>query len=157
MTAPVAVAVRRMTAADLDPVLALAQNLHSAPHWQRQAYLNALDPLAMPRRIALVAAELQSGAVMGFAVASLLPPEAELETMAVAPARQRQGIGRILFAALAADLKAAGATDLLLEVRASNQAALGFYRVQGFVQAGLRHGYYAEPKEDAVLMRLGLA
>jgi ribosomal-protein-alanine N-acetyltransferase len=45
----------------------------------------------------------------------------------------------------------------MLEVRASNQAALGFYRGQGFRETGRRPRYYADPEEDAVLMLLNLA
>jgi ribosomal-protein-alanine N-acetyltransferase len=48
-------------------------------------------------------------------------------------------------------------TEVLLEVRASNSAALAFYRALGFAIAGRRPLYYADPIEDAVLMELRLA
>jgi ribosomal-protein-alanine N-acetyltransferase len=148
--------IRRMTASDLDRVLAIAENLPQAPHWPRPAYLNAINPESTPRRIALVAADLVPGSVLGFAVASLLPPQAELETIAVAPENQRQRLGQYLFQALAAELQAAAVSELLLEVRASNQPALAFYQSLGFAKIGVRPGYYADPKEDAVLMSLPL-
>ena len=44
-----------------------------------------------------------------------------------------------------------------LEVRASNEAALRLYRRAGFRAIGRRRGYYADPIEDAVLLRLDLA
>ena len=120
--------VRRMTPADLDRVMEIAGSLKKAPQWPRSAYLAALEPDAAPRRIALVA-EYPSGAmeshpsdknkdaarvghtesmgqsnqVAGFAVASLMPPEAELEIIAVAPAVQRQGLAVWLFEALIAE------------------------------------------------------
>lgn len=145
-----------MTAADLVQVLAIARCLLDAPHWPQSAYLNAIDSKSTPRRIALVAAEPHAGSVVGFTVASLLPPQAELETIAVAAENQRQGLGKQLFRALAVALKGAGANELLLEVRPSNRPALAFYGSLGFVQSGLRPGYYADPIEDAVLMRLPL-
>ncbi len=149
-----------MNAADLAQVLAIAESLSEAPRWPRWTYLKAITPESTPRRIALVVAESEAGprpgAVLGFAVASLLPPQAELETIAVATESQRQGLGRQILHALAAELKAAGARELLLEVRASNRPALAFYRSLGFVQTGLRPGYYADPTEDAVLMSLQL-
>jgi ribosomal-protein-alanine N-acetyltransferase len=154
MKLPEGVEIRRMTAADLDRVLAIAQNLPLAPHWPRSAYLNAIDPASTPRRIALVAGGPQPGSILGFAVASLVPPQAELETVAVAPESQRRGLGQYLFQALATELKAAGVADFLLEVRTSNQPALAFYRALGFVKTSLRPSYYADPIEDAVLMRL---
>jgi [ribosomal protein S18]-alanine N-acetyltransferase len=158
MTPLEGVEIRRMTAADLDRVLAIAQNLPQTTHWPQSAWLNAInsqfEPESTPRRIALVAANRQPGSILGFAVASLLPPQAELETIAVAPESQRLGLGQRLFQALAAELKAAGVDDVLLEVRASNQTAQAFYQALGFVKTRLRPGYYADPIEDAVLMRL---
>jgi ribosomal-protein-alanine N-acetyltransferase len=148
--------IRPMAAADLARVLAIDRGLPEAPHWPLSAYLNAVDSKSMPRRIALVAAGLQAGPVLGFTVASLLPPLAELETIAVAAENQRQGLGRQLFLALAVELRAAGANELLLEARPSNQPALALYRSLGFVQSGLRPGYYADPIEDAILMCLPL-
>jgi len=97
------------------------------------------------------------GPILGFAVASLLPPQAELETIAVAPESQQLGLGERIFQALAAELKAAGVSELQLEVRASNHPALAFYRALGFVKTSLRPSYYADPIEDAVLMHLPLA
>jgi ribosomal-protein-alanine N-acetyltransferase len=145
-----------MTADDLAQVLALAESLPEAPHWPQSAYLSAIDRNSKPLRVALVAGGPQSGSVLSFAVASLLPPQAELETIAVAPASQRQGLGEFLFHALATELQAAGIREILLEVRSSNRPALAFYQLLGFSQTGIRPGYYADPIEDAVLMRLPL-
>ena len=144
-----------MTPADLDRVLEIAASLKEAPHWPRSAYLAALDPQAAPKRIALVA-EYSAGVVAGFAVASLLPPEAELESIAVSLALQRRGLALQLFRALVDGFRLARIDEVLLELRASNRPALGLYRTLGFVDAGRRSRYYQEPGEDAVLLRLGL-
>ena len=71
-------------------------------------------------------------------------------------AAQRHGLARRLFAELAAELGWAKITEILLEVRASNDSALGLYRCLGFVETGRRPRYYQDPVEDAVLMRLRL-
>jgi ribosomal-protein-alanine N-acetyltransferase len=162
--------IRHMTPADLGQVMEIAESLNKAPHWPRSAYLTALDHEAAPPRIALVAegpvigAGAPSGnssllewkAVAGFAVASLLQSQAELEIIAVAPQLQRRGLAQRLFAALAGELRAALAIEVILEARASNQPALGFYRRLGFTETGRRRSYYHDPVEDAVLMRLWL-
>ena len=148
--------IRPMTPSDLDRVMEIAASLEAAPHWQPADYRTVLDPAAVPRRIALVAEEGAAGIVAGFAVASLLPPQAELETIAVASAFQRRGLAWKLFALLAGELHTAQVTELLLEVRASNCAALGLYLRLGFVETGRRPRYYQNPVEDAVLMRLRL-
>ena len=111
--------IRPMTAADLDQVVEIAQALQQAPHWPRTAYLDAMNPTATPCRIALVARAPQketseaSGSILGFAVASLVSPQAELETIAVAAEAQRQGVARRLLAALNAELLRLGSPKLL--------------------------------------------
>ncbi|MDE3188627.1 MAG: ribosomal protein S18-alanine N-acetyltransferase [Acidobacteriota bacterium] len=148
--------IRPMTAADLDRVIEIAASLSQAPHWPREVYAAALDADAAPRRIALVAEDAASGITAGFAMASLTPPEAELETIAVAAGLQRRGLARQLFQTLARALRQQQVRVTLLEVRASNEQALAFYRALGFEAAGRRRRYYADPIEDAALMRLVL-
>ena len=153
-----AVQICRMTEADLDRVMEIARKLKELPSWTLVNYLAALDldpnPDAAPRRIAL-AVEV-GGKVMGLTVASLLPPQAELEIIAVDAQFQRRGLARRLFEELAAEVGKAGVREVILEVRASNLPALGLYRRLGFVETGRRPRYYQAPAEDAVLMRLGL-
>jgi ribosomal-protein-alanine N-acetyltransferase len=148
--------VRRMDIADLDRVMEIAQNLGAAPHWPPAAYREVLAPVAGPPRIALVAIDPYTNAVAGFAVVSLVAPQAELETIVVAADRQRRGVGRRLMRALTVELRLAAVVEILLEVRASNQPALAFYRRLGFLETGRRPRYYADPEEDAVLMSLHL-
>lgn len=147
------VRVRRMGEADLEAVMAIAGSLRDAPHWGRAVYVAALDAGATPRRIALVA---EGDAVMGFVVASVVTPQAELETIAVAAGEQGRGIGRKLMFALVEELKGVGVGEVLLEVRASNERALRFYRSLGWDETGRRPRYYGNPEEDAVLMGLKL-
>jgi ribosomal-protein-alanine acetyltransferase len=94
--------------------------------------------------------------VLGFAIAGVVVPEAELETIAITPERQRCGLGVLLLRALADELRKELVRELRLEVRASNHMALGFYSAQGFEETARRPRYYADPEEDAVLMRLTL-
>jgi [ribosomal protein S18]-alanine N-acetyltransferase len=150
--------LRPMTAADVAAVLEIAESLPHAPRWSRAAYLTALDPDSPLRRIALVAESgLPERKIAGFVVAVLIPPAAELETIAVAMRTQRRGVARQLFTALSDELRASDMTEVTLEVRASNLPALGFYRALGFAHSGRRTRYYADPVEDAVLMRLNLS
>lgn len=148
------VQIRRMVEADVPRVMAIASSLPEAPRWPVSAYLDALNPESPARRIALVAAASEQ--VQGFAVASLLPPQAELETIAVASQNQRQGLSRLLFDALLLELHKEGVAEVALEVRASNRVAMAFYRSAGFGQKGIRRSYYVDPVEDAVLMGLRL-
>jgi ribosomal-protein-alanine N-acetyltransferase len=143
--------IRPMGAEDIDPVMAIAAGLEAAPHWQRPAYEAAIDPEGMPGRVALIA-EL-GGELIGFAVASFVPPQAELETIAVSAAHQRCGAGSVLLGALVRELASRGALEVALEVRASNTAALAFYRGHSFVECGRRPGYYPPPERHGPVSR----
>jgi ribosomal-protein-alanine N-acetyltransferase len=145
-----------MTPADLDRVIEIERSLEHAPHWPRSAWLSALDAHSTPPRLALVATHPQSGELAAFAVASLLPPQAELEMIAVAPEFQRRGLARLLFAAVTGELRARQVTEVSLEVRAANRPALALYRKLGFNETARRPRYYADPVEDAILLSLRL-
>jgi [ribosomal protein S18]-alanine N-acetyltransferase len=91
--------------------------------------------------------------------------DAEVMTIAVAPAAQQQGIGRRLLAALVDGAEKRGAGRLLLEVRADNVAARNLYAATGFDQVGTRAGYYHGSGRDsgtghgvdALILSLGLS
>jgi ribosomal-protein-alanine N-acetyltransferase len=135
---------------DVPHVTEIADDLDHAPPWSSAVYRRALDPDASPPRITLVA-EDQTG-VIGFLVAVLLPPQAELEIIAVRRPAQRQGVARSLLAVLMARLSEHRITDLLLEVRESNRPARRLYRSLGFRETGRRPAYYFDPQEDAILL-----
>lgn len=89
------------------------------------------------------------GEVAGFAVWQELPGgEAELLNLAVDPRLRRRGAGRAL-------VEVMEGRRVWLEVRASNEAAIRFYRSLGFAVCGVRRRYYRDPDEDAVLMARG--
>ena len=82
---------------------------------------------------------------------------AELIDLRVMTSCRRQGLGKQL---LWASLRAlAGVTQVDLEVRDSNIAALSLYRSLSFQETGRRRDYYAldNGREDAVLMTLALS
>ncbi|MGP8251022.1 MAG: ribosomal protein S18-alanine N-acetyltransferase [Terracidiphilus sp.] len=151
-----AINIRPLAESDLPRVLRIAESANEAPRWPRQTFVEMLSGEFLSRRIALVATDSGSGEALGFAVASLVPPEAELENIAVAREVQRRGIGRLLLSELVQELRHAGIETLLLEVRASNSAAIDLYSSFGFNESGRRSRYYSSPVEDAVLMTLKL-
>ena len=147
--------IRPMAPADVDAVIAIAAGLRDAPHWPRSAYEAAFVMGVWPLRIALVA-EAADSTIAGFLVAALIPPSAELESIVVAPQFQRQGVARELLRYLLHDIRPRQCSEILLEVRPSNQAGLAFYGALGFEENGRRPAYYADPVEDGLLMRLAI-
>jgi ribosomal-protein-alanine N-acetyltransferase len=151
--------IRPMTPVDLDAVMEIAAGLGDAPLWPRSGYEAALVPGAWPHRVALVAeqqTEFAQPQIAAFLVAALVPPQAELESIAVAAEFQRKGIARQLLGELLTQLRACHCSEFFLEVRASNHPARAFYHALGFTETGRRAAYYAKPIEDAILMRLAL-
>lgn len=85
--------------------------------------------------------------------------ELHIHNIFVPLAMQRRGHARAVLQTALAEAKAAGATRCLLEVRAGNAAAIGLYRALGFVDCGMRKGYYRHEhgREDALLMECPLS
>ncbi len=78
--------------------------------------------------------------------------EAHITEIAVREGLRGQGIGELL---LIGSLRAAleyGSSVVTLEARASNFVAHRLYEKYGFKSAGVRKGYYADNREDAVIM-----
>jgi [ribosomal protein S18]-alanine N-acetyltransferase len=81
--------------------------------------------------------------------------QAEVLTLAVAPAARRRGIGAALLAAAMQDAGRRGAAALFLEVAGANAAARALYARMGFRDVGRRRRYYADGT-DALVMRAAL-
>lgn len=143
------VELRRMRWWDLDAVVALELALFPQP-WSAETFLSELA--YVPESRWYVVAE-SDGDLVGYAGLRAVPPEGDVQTLAVAPATQGRGVGRTLLDALLAEAVRRGCTQVFLEVRSDNPAALGLYGSRGFERQGLRRGYYG-PGEDAVIMRL---
>lgn len=128
-------------------VAALEGETFSAPWSQSSIEGELRNPLSLW----LVA--LDGAQVVGYVGSQTVLGEADMMNLAVAPSHRRQGIGMALVNALVSALQAREATSLTLEVRASNEAAIGLYQQAGFAQVGRRPRYYTKPTEDALILR----
>jgi [ribosomal protein S18]-alanine N-acetyltransferase len=146
--------IRAMREDDVDRVLMIAGSAKTAPQWPRNVYESTIASAGVPLRVALIAED--ASGIVGFAVASALSGQAELESIAVAGEAQKQGVGTALLQGVIGAVKLLGAEEIVLEVRASNQTAASLYARAGFAEVGRRRGYYVNPAEDAVLLRWGL-
>ena len=141
-----------MRSSDLARVLEIETASFATP-WSSRTFLNLLRrPNA-----ALLVAEYVHGAILGYAVLWFAGPEAELGDLAVAPDLRGRGVGSALVDAVIREAAGRGATEIYLEVRESNEAAHKLYERHGFEVVSRRDDYYADPVEDALVMRLRLA
>ncbi|MDQ1364153.1 MAG: [ribosomal protein S18]-alanine N-acetyltransferase [Acidimicrobiaceae bacterium] len=93
-----------------------------------------------------------NGLVVGYCGLMLVEGDGHITNIAVDPAWHRHQIGTRLLLNAARQAAARDATRLTLEVRMSNRAAQELYRKFGFEAAGVRKNYYAESREDALIM-----
>ena len=91
----------------------------------------------------------------GFVLARTAAGEAEILTLAVAPAARGRGLGRALLQAAISKARAFGAQTMFLEVGTDNPSALALYAALGFTKVGDRKAYYQG--RDALVLRLPLA
>jgi ribosomal-protein-alanine N-acetyltransferase len=164
--------VRVAESADVAGVVALERGIAKAPHWVEAEYVGILDKGgdedkrgdddkggdgAIRRCFFVAVAERR---LLGFAVGKVIGSDpdglGELESVAVEAAARRRGVGRALCGAVASWCRNQGVAALELEVRAGSGGAIALYAGLGFVVAGRRAGYYREPVEDALQMRLEL-
>jgi ribosomal-protein-alanine N-acetyltransferase len=88
----------------------------------------------------------------GFLLARSVFENLEILKVGVLPAYQRLGIGTRLMEAAYTEGIRRGCRRCFLEVRASNQVAIGFYNAHKFRVTGRRTDYYSNPAEDALIM-----
>lgn len=134
-----------MVAADASRCAELEKMLFTGDDpWGPEAFLDALAAghYYLAARV--------DGVLVGYAGLAREGDEAEIHTLAVDPAYQRQGIGRALLRAL---LEHACGATVFLEVRTDNEAAIQLYRSEGFEVIGMRRGYYRPSGADAFTMR----
>jgi [ribosomal protein S18]-alanine N-acetyltransferase len=149
-----AVVLRKMTHADLPAVLALEHALFGDEAWTEGMLASELAGVASGRYY-LVAEE--AGELAGYA--GLLTPgggQADVLTLAVAEQRWGQGLGAALLDALLGEAGRRGCSEVFLEVRVDNHRAQRLYQRRGFVEIGIRRGYYQPSGTDALVMRLTL-
>ena len=97
------------------------------------------------------------GEMCGFSVLDRsLVTEAEIHNVAILPEYRGKKLSRLLMDAMVSTARENGVTRIMLEVRASNQAAISLYTAYGFEKVGIRAGYYRNPTENAILMDLML-
>jgi ribosomal-protein-alanine N-acetyltransferase len=140
--------LRDMTEADLDGVLRIEREVHAHP-WTLGNFSDALRS-----GYECKVYENEAGEMLGYAVLMLAVDEAELLDIAIGAQHQRQGRGRKLLEEMMVLARRRDMRRMVLEVRASNAAAIGLYRRAGFADIGLRRDYYPAEhgREDAILM-----
>ncbi len=143
--------LRRMTADDLDTVVAIEQRAFSHP-WSRKLYEDALSSYQCH-------VLEQDGRHLGHAVMQYIVDEAHLLNIVIAVDHQGQGLGARLLEQLLEQARERNCSSCFLEVRESNDSAYRLYERFGFNEIDRRRNYYptSSGHEDARVMVCTLA
>jgi len=148
--------IRAFERADASAVAQLAATSPQAAQWPESSYAEMLN--AGYRAWVAVAADggSNAGAITGFLITRTVAPDAEILNLAVEPRYRRTGTASALLHAAIGELASAKVQRVYLEVRASNSAAISFYKRHLFRGTGVRPAYHQHPVEDALLMERAL-
>ena len=138
--------VRELKVEDSAAVAEMEQQIFSDP-WSEKSVMETVQQ----KQSVCFAAE-KAGHLLGYLLVYHAADEAEIARIAVQKEARRQGAAGKLMQALEHYCEEHKMEKLLLDVRESNEAARSFYTKNGFVEDGIRQGFYTNPSEDAVLM-----
>ena len=137
-----------------------AQDIKAIQVIEQQAYPNPwsdrimLDCINAGYQCIKMSHEDTPESIKAYAFLMIGVEESHLLNITVDPVLLRQGLARKLMHRLFLISRINHATQMILEVRASNEAAIGLYQKLGFKTIGTRRNYYQYNgiKEDAVVM-----
>lgn len=135
-----------MTENDLDAIMAIEAQCFTLP-WSRASYEGELSNKFSTYLVIDI-----EGDIAAYGGVWTVFEEGRITNIAVAPAYRGRGLGEALLNALEQEVRRRKGTLLLLEVRASNAAAIRLYQKLGFIQTGVRPQYYSDNNEDALSM-----
>lgn len=138
--------VRPMTSQDIGAVVWLEQ-VCFFESWPESMIRSGLDS-----RLDTYFVYEDHGRILGYSVLRILADEGEIQRIAVEPKFRRLGVARKLMEAMVTFSRWRGVGAIALEVRPSNEGARKLYDFYGFREEAVRHSYYRNPIEDAIIM-----
>ncbi len=135
--------------ADAPGVAAIERECFSEP-WSENAILESHDA-----GTAFFTAR-SGGKIAGYAGVRVISGTGYITNIAVNGETRKKGIGGALVNRICAACREAKASEVTLEVRVSNLAAINLYGKNGFYAVGKRKNFYRAPREDALLMTKSL-
>ena len=137
------VTVRPMETKDLDRVCQMEQESFSMP-WKREDFEKLIEDAGS------IYLEIEiDGYVIGAAGYTDMVGDGYINNVVIDKEYRGRGYSKKLMEAVIESGKETGIYDYTLEVRVSNLPAIRLYEAVGFENAGVRKGFYDQPKEDA--------
>ena len=117
--------------------------------WHRRAFENELACTDAAQYAVLAPGDRR---IIGYLFVRIVSREMHLLKIAVAPRWRRRGVAAWTLKQCFAGARRKGIEQVILEVRATNRAAIGLYFTLGFAVIGTRRRYYSDTGEDALVM-----
>jgi ribosomal-protein-alanine N-acetyltransferase len=133
---------------DLAGVMEVDRSSFATP-WTREMYDAERQNSSISFIVVLRTPECR---VAGYCSFWLVIDEVHINNVAVRPEYRGRGFGRRLIERAIEDGRRRGAIRALLEVRSGNAPARQLYEKLGFAAIGVRHAYYSEPVDDALVL-----
>lgn len=147
-------ALERASLLDLEALVELERRCHSHP-WSARNFREELGDAARGSVIVLRTPFRPTDSargIVGYCAYKVVAGEMHLLNLAVAPEHRRGGLGGFLLARALDQGARRGAERAFLEVRFGNREAQALYERFGFVVVAVRRDYYADPREDALVL-----
>jgi len=141
---PARVEFRQAGIADLDCLYRMEQRSYPHP-WSRKQFA---DELTVENGFVEIIEYDQQ--LAGYCCCRLVDVDLEILNIAIDPLLRQRGLGQSLLQRVLSEARRKGVEQVLLEVRAGNQAARELYLRNRFTEVGRRRGYYRDG-EDALL------
>jgi ribosomal-protein-alanine N-acetyltransferase len=134
-------------------IAALAEIETRCPHAAGWGFAGLKAELEKPAALLLAAKTGEAAA--GFICANIIPPEAQILNLAVAPEHFRRGAATALLEAVSKTALSLGCAAVTLEADETNSPAIALYAKLGFRVVGRRAKFY-NGRNDALLLDLKL-
>lgn len=137
-----------MLEADIDDILMIENEVYQEP-WKKDFFEYELKENPFAYYFKMIVKETNE--ILGYIGFWITFETAQITNVAIAKKYQGLKLSKLLMADCLKRIKLAGCEKVTLEVRVSNQKAIGLYKSFGFEQVSIRKHYYPNG-EDAYLM-----
>ena len=142
------ITIRKMTQLDIEVVVKIEEESYGSHHWSKESFFNELSN-DFAHYFCAINSESN---IIGYIGTWQIIEEAHITNISVKPDYRRKKVGEALLHHAIEDCYQNGIKYITLEVRVSNEKAIGLYEKYGFKSLGTRKEYYQDNNEDALIM-----
>lgn len=141
--------IHKLTAADIDQILAIENKAYAHP------WTAAIINDCFKHKNYCLGLRTPEAQLLAYVFYSVAVGECQILNITTDPNQQNKGLGRVLMTDVMNFARAKRCTQILLEVRKSNASARHLYQSLGFQKIGTRKNYYPaanNSQEDALVL-----